>query len=130
MKEFKVKGKKRLCFLVAEGTENYIVISVESLADIDIRRLYAVEQKSEKSGVQMMRVMKNETLDNGMNCLLQYKDLLSVVPRTAKAEEIQKVAEKEVPLLITEKGFEDMEKKEPKKRGRKLGSKNKPKNSE
>jgi hypothetical protein len=76
MKEFMIKGKKKLCFVLKEGELNDIVVTYDSLAPIDLKRFYEMEGQ----GGDLMRVMRDTTLDNGVNALNMYEDLLVPVP--------------------------------------------------
>ena len=76
MKEFVIKGKRKLCFVVKHGALNDIVVTYESLANIDLKRFMDME----KQGGDLMRVMRDTTLDNGVNALIMYEGLLQTVP--------------------------------------------------
>lgn len=76
MKEFDIKGKRKLCFVVKSGALNDIVVPYESLATIDLKRFMDME----KQGGDLMRVMRDTTLDNGVNALIMYEGLLQTVP--------------------------------------------------
>jgi hypothetical protein len=76
MKEFVIKGKTKLCFVLKEGELNDIVVTYDSLAPIDLKRFYEMESQ----GGDLMRVMRDTTLDNGVNALKMYEDLLVPVP--------------------------------------------------
>ena len=82
MKEYTINDKKRICFLVKKGEANDIVIDQEALQNIDLKRMYEMEAQ----GGELMRVMRDTTLDNGVNALVMYKDLFKIVPveRTKK----------------------------------------------
>lgn len=80
MKNVKINGKERLSFIVKDGDAALIVIPIDILAPVDYKRMAALEAK----GGEMMRIMRDEMLDNGMNCLTQYQHLLIVVPKDNK----------------------------------------------
>ncbi len=82
MKEFVIKGKTKLCFLLKEGELNDIVVTYDSLAPIDLKRFFEME----KQGGDLMRVMRDTTLDNGVNALKMYEDLLVPVPVPVEVE--------------------------------------------
>lgn len=89
MQEVEINGRKRLCFLVTEGDSAKIVIPVDILAPIDYQRLRSLEAR----GGELMSVMRDTRLDNGMNALVQYQNLLVVVP---KEKPVKKAAEVDV----------------------------------
>jgi len=72
MQEFQIGKNKKLCFLVKKGTAKNIVVPYEGLADIDLKRFMDME----KQGGELMRVMRDTTLDNGVNALVMYADML------------------------------------------------------
>lgn len=76
MQKVIVDGKPELCFVLAEGTVNKIVIPLESLLNIDYHRLLPLEKK----GGNMLKLMLNTRLENGVNCLHMYKELIRVIP--------------------------------------------------
>lgn len=76
MEKVIVEGRMALCFVLAEGEANKIVIPLESLLNVDYHRLLPLEKK----GGNMLKLMLNTKLDNGVNCLQMYKDLIRVVP--------------------------------------------------
>jgi len=76
MKEFVIKGKRKLCFIVKLGALNDIVVTYDSLAPVDLKRFLEME----KQGGDLMRVMRDTTLDNGVNALNMYEALLITVP--------------------------------------------------
>lgn len=78
MQEFVIKGQRKICFLVKKGTVKDIVIPVDGLAPIDYKRLYEME----KRGGELMRVMRDTTLDNGVNALVMYKDMFREIDAT------------------------------------------------
>jgi len=79
-----INGTKRFCFLVKKGDANDIVIDYDSLASIDLKRLSGIEAQ----GGEMMRVMRDTVLDNGVNALVMYKDLLRTIPVEKKKEKV------------------------------------------
>lgn len=86
MQEFQIGTLKKLCFVVKKGTAKNIVVPYDNLADIDKKRFFEME----KQGGELMRVMRDTMLDNGVNALVMYADMLVeidvVVPKKVAAE--------------------------------------------
>lgn len=116
MQEFKIGEAKKLCFLVKKGTAKNIVVPFDSLADIDKKRFFDME----KQGGELMRVMRDTTLDNGVNALVMYADLLVDVD-VPKATKVTEAPTKEEETVTTT----EEDKPVRKGRGRPKGSKNK-----
>lgn len=95
MQEFLIGNEKRLCFVVKKGSAKTIVVTYSSLANIDLKRFFDME----KQGGELMRVMRDTTLDNGVNALVMYADMLIDVPNTVQPKEA-KVKEVEVEDII------------------------------
>lgn len=97
MIEVEMKGKRRLCFLVKQGEAANVVIPIESLTRIDYERINAMESK----GGELMRTMRETTLDNGMNALVQYQNLLMVIekPKSTKAKDEAKEEKAETSVV-------------------------------
>lgn len=118
MQEFQIGKNMKLCFLIKKHTTEIgkdIVIPYDNLADIDKKRFFDME----KQGGELMRVMRDTTLDNGVNALLMYADMLVEVALPPVVGE-KKVAEKDAPEVKTE-----VTSPVRKSRGRPAGSKNK-----
>jgi hypothetical protein len=114
MIERTINGKRKLCYLLKKGEMNDIVIPYDALADVDVRRMHDMEAQ----GGELMRVMRDTTLENGANALSQYQDLIITVqvdqPKAAVAAGVQE--ESVAPATQAKRG-----------RGRPKGSKNKSK---
>lgn len=82
MQEFQIGNTKKLCFVVKKGEVKNIVVPYDSLADIDLKRFFDME----KQGGELMRVMRDTTLDNGVNALVMYADMLIDVDVPVKAK--------------------------------------------
>lgn len=91
LKEFFVKNENQLCFIVAEGEVNDIVLPIKYLAPIDYQRLIGMEEK----GGELMKVMRDTTLENGKNALIQFQQLLVTYPKPLK-QVVQEVTKSEV----------------------------------
>lgn len=136
MQEFEVGKLRKLCFLVKKGTSDKgknIVVPYDNLADIDRKRFFDME----KQGGELMRVMRDTTLDNGVNALVMYADMLVEVD-VANRELTQKDRQNITENKAEEKEQDDFAQKEHighkgdapvvrKSRGRPRGSKNKSK---
>ena len=72
LKEYNVKGENQLCFIVKEGEVNDIVLPIKYLQPIDYQRLV----KMEEVGGELMKVMRDNKLENGNNALIQFQHLL------------------------------------------------------
>jgi hypothetical protein len=81
MVEVEYNGKKVLSFLVRRGDVNLIIIPIDGLLPVDYRRLSNLEAQ----GGEMMRVMRDTTLDNGKNALAMYEPLFKIVPIKEKS---------------------------------------------
>ena len=118
MQEFEIGKLKKLCFVVKKGTAKNIVVPYDNLADIDKKRFFDME----KQGGELMRVMRDTMLDNGVNALVMYADMLV---------ELDVPAPKKVTAPEAEKTDDDTtasaDKPVRKSRGRPAGSKNKTK---
>lgn len=93
MQNVMISGKPKLCFVLADGDVNKLVIVVDTLLSIDYHRLTSIESK----GGSMLRHMFETTLDNGVNALVCYKDLISVIPK-----EVTPVAKAVPPQMLVE----------------------------
>lgn len=109
MKEMKINGRNQLCFLVKRGEKKDVVIPIDSLVRVDYKRISEMEAQ----GGELMRVMRDTTLDNGVNALVMYKDLLVVVDRAAPASQNVAAPATSIPVTVAEANTET-----PKKRGR------------
>lgn len=117
MQEFSINGRNQLCYLVSEGETAFVVIPVDSLASVDRRRLHALEAK----GGEMMAVMRDTRLDNGVNALVQYQNLLVFVQKERPAP--KPVKEVSAPATeATDAVEEKAPKKEAPRRGRRARS--------
>lgn len=123
MREMTIKGKRKLVFVATDREAATIVIPVESLDSIDYKRLSEMEAK----GGELMAVMRDTKLDNGMNALKQYSDLFVVVQKEKKPEPVAEpkkdteASEPEVsePKVTTSEQTEAKEEEKPKpRRGR------------
>ena len=117
MQEFQIGQTKKLCFLVKKHTTDVgkdIVVPYDNLADIDKKRFFDME----KQGGEMMRVMRDTTLDNGVNALVMYADMLVEVELPKQA------VKKAEPEKVVKESKSD-ETPVRKSRGRPAGSKNK-----
>ena len=82
MQEVVIKGKKRLCFVLATGETNTIVIQYDGLTGIDYKRLVEIESR----GGNMLKNMRDTICDNGVNALKMYKGMIVVVPKPQEAK--------------------------------------------
>lgn len=86
-----IDGRAKLCFVVREGEEATFVITMDSITPADYKRLKEFESKMKADG-DMMAVMRDTKLDNGMNALVQFEPLIKtirkpkVAPSPAAAE--------------------------------------------
>lgn len=112
MIEVEIKGKRKLCFLVKKGEVNDIVIPLDSLVGIDYKRLSEMESQ----GGDLMKTMRETTLSNGKNALVQYQTILITVPKKVEKEEpkVEATTDEKVEKITTE----------PTKRGRGRPKKN------
>ena len=110
LREYDVKGKKQLSFVVKEGPANDVIIPLSYLQPVDYQRLV----KMEEAGGELMKVLRDTKLDNGKEAIVQYQDLFVVVEKERK-EEIS-VTASATDTTTPRRG-----------RGRPKGSKNKPK---
>lgn len=96
--EVEIKGKKRLVYMVKRGTVNDVVIIADTLDYVDANRLNDMSNK----GGELMKTMRDTTLDNGKNALKTYKDLLIVVPHPEPVgEKVAASGEDEAPKTKT-----------------------------
>lgn len=113
MIEVEIKGKRELCFLVKRGEVNDIVIPLKDIIAVDYKRLADMENE----GGELMKTMRETTLDNGKNALVQYQHLLVTVQKEQpKPVQVEKPAEP-----VSEAKVEVEDKEPPKaevKRGR------------
>lgn len=77
MQEVVIRGKRKLCFVLADGDVNKLVIPYDTLAPIDYKRLIEMESK----GGNMLKTMRDTVCDNGVNALKMYKGMIVVVPK-------------------------------------------------
>lgn len=82
MREIEIKGKRKLVFVITDRDAATIVIPIESLGPVDYKRFSEMEAK----GGELMSVMRDTKLSNGMNALVQYSDLFRVVKKEPKPE--------------------------------------------
>jgi len=114
MRNYVINGKDRGCFVVKKGEVCDIVIPIDSLAYVDMRRLHKMESK----GDELMRTMRETTLDNGKNALKLYADILIDVrhpeptheptPQESLAAAKELVAEAEVKEAEAEAAMESV----------------------
>ena len=116
MQEFQIGSMKKLCFVVKKGEVKNIVVPHDNLADIDLKRFFDME----KQGGELMRVMRDTTLDNGVNALVMYADMLVDVdnPQAVKAKEVK---EEKVTAKSESSDDEDKTEDEPKKERKSKG---------
>lgn len=115
--------------MVKKGSVKNIVVPYDNLADIDKKRFFDME----KQGGELMRVMRDTTLDNGVNALVMYADMLVDVdadePSTVKSEapKVKKSTNEDETETETENEDEDEPTVTRKSAGRPKGSRNKAK---
>ena len=80
LKEYLHNDQMKLCFVVKEGEAADIAIPVNSLAPVDYKRIVEMETR----GGELMKVMRDTVLDNGMNALVQYQSLFITIPKPKK----------------------------------------------
>ena len=114
LKEFTVKGKRQLSFVVKEGVAADIVIPLDYLQPIDYRRLV----KMEEAGGELMKVMRDTKLDNGKDAIIQFQELFVTVLK----ERVGKIKQHADANTLVETEAESSVKRG---RGRPKGSKNK-----
>ena len=71
MKEYFVNNEQQLCFVVKEGDAVDIVLPMKYLANVDYRRVVGMEER----GGELMKVMRETSLENGNNALVQFQTL-------------------------------------------------------
>ena len=76
MKQYKIGGKERICFVITKGEVADVVVPYDNLAPVDQRRVAALESK----GGELMMAMREEVLDNGVNALVMFQDVFITVP--------------------------------------------------
>lgn len=121
MIEVEIEGKRKLCFLIRKGEKNYIVIPIDGMLSIDYKRISDMESQ----GGDLMRVMRDTTLDNGKNALSLYQDTFKVVPIKKPQPAKQQIQE-----TVSQESAQSMdanadEQKPKRGRGRPKGSKTK-----
>lgn len=75
-----INNTPQVAFLLARGEVNDIIIPVQGLHPIDIIRLKKIERRAGN----MMENMRDFTLENGVNALKCYQDLIRTVPSADK----------------------------------------------
>lgn len=106
MIEMTLNGERKLVFVVNDGEAAMVVLPIEKLSKVDLKRIYAMDQKQEK----LLDVMRETVLDNGANALGMYNGLFEVVPK-------EKPKKEEVPVQTLTEGEGEVPEK-PKRRGR------------
>lgn len=100
MKQYKINGKDRLCYVVTKGKAADIVIPYDNLAPVDNRRISEMESE----GGELMRTMRETIIeDNGVNALVMYQNVFVEVKHEVKKEvAVDGVAEPEpvVPVVV------------------------------
>ena len=123
MQEVIINGNRRFCFMVKKGEVNNIVVPYDGLAPIDLKRFQEMEAK----GGELMRVMRDTQLDNGVNALIQYDDVMVTVPVNIAVEEDEVLDEDEEHIQKTKK--KTSKKKSKKKAKKKVARKSAPRTS-
>lgn len=114
MKVVRVNGRASKVFVLKETDESLVYIPLSSIQRVDYTRLLEIE----KRGGDMLNEMRKTKLDNGINALTQYDDVIQVMHykpskkdtgiRVPKPDEGQNVH------LRYEKQAEDLEKEKEK----------------
>jgi len=75
MKVVRINGKAAKVFVLKETEESLVYIPVNSIQRVDYERLLEIE----KRGGEMLNEMRKTKLDNGMNALTLYDEVISVL---------------------------------------------------
>lgn len=110
MQYVEIKGKPTLCYVIKRGEANDVVIPAHYCAPVDLRRLSEIEAK----GGEMLARMRDHTIDNGINALVQYESLFVIVPKPKALK--KKVVEAETTDELVEEKPETFGEVTPKRR--------------
>lgn len=78
MKDIRIDNRMQRVFILKETDDRIVYIPVKALLRIDYDRLLKIE----KDGKEMLDTMSKATLDNGINALVQYDNLIQVMMKT------------------------------------------------
>ena len=86
----KVNGKALQCFVVKRGEPggNDVLIPLVSLTAPHYQMLKVMDAKADARKSELIDIMKDTTLDNGVNALKFFRGLLQVVPVPTKEKEV------------------------------------------
>ena len=125
------KGMPERCFVLKDDIAATIVIPFKKLMPVDYQRLKAIQAK----GGEMLKAMRDETLENGRNALKQYEPLIDVIykpswkkDREEREREEEEASYREAAERRAAQESESEQKEAPRRGpGRPRGSKNKKK---
>jgi len=113
------------CFVLKDDTAAMVVIPLRKLMPVDYQRLKAIQAK----GGEMLKAMRDETLDNGRNALKQYEPLFEIVrkaePQSEPKDSNTSSADPTDPVKDPDPSSNETETPKPRGRGRPPGSRNK-----
>lgn len=75
MKNIRISGKMKKVFVLRENEGNLVYIPLDSIQRVDYDRLLDIESR----GGDMLNEMRKTKLDNGMNALAVYDDIIQVM---------------------------------------------------
>lgn len=81
MKDFKIDGRLQRVFVLRETDERVIYMPVRSLHRVDYERMVDLENKNKSSKDDLLTIMADTRLDNGMNALVVYKNVIQVMEK-------------------------------------------------
>lgn len=76
MKDLKIDGRTQRVFVLREAEERIVYIPVRALHRVDYDRLKGIE--ATKTADDMLTVMSKTKLDNGINALVMYQNIIDV----------------------------------------------------
>lgn len=82
MRLVNVNGKMKQCFVISEGETNMIVIPIDRITAVDYKRLVELERK----GGNMLKLMRDTRMSNGILAIEVYHRLFVTVPKSVKKE--------------------------------------------
>lgn len=105
MKDVRINNRMQRVFVLKETKDRMVYIPIKSLHIVDYHRLLEIEKLH---GDKMLEGMKKSRLDNGINALVQYDNLIQVMEKNGEREGIRitKPEEGEVKKMSKERDAE------------------------
>lgn len=106
MKLVKIAGKTKKVFVLRETDASLVYIPIDAIQRVDYNRLLEVEER----GGDMLNEMRKTKLENGLNALAMYDDIIQVMQYTKDKKDSIRVPKPDDGRIVHEKYEQDKHK--------------------